>query len=307
MLEHDPTMSVCCCSRQAAQAQTSLCAMRLLQQPGAVLQVSSQQLQLPTMAEAGGGVSIERALVVRWGGGEGKTPWLIANAEHVDGIDFVVLHKRETGFCRFVSGSTTGCNRMLYLDELKKLRTAESFRVASEMGQDEKTDNLFDMENPSKKAKKVQKQMAQSQAQLGVLPAWVTLNMPDIDTPKGMVKGINMRVKTCLDVHQAVSVEVSCANFAYIRAAMHASPEAARKQTATDKGYRWHSSKKVFLASRKEEDRTVFKSFRPRDSSDQAFAAAEAAAGDWAAHRDCEADGSDEAAASPGDASTGGA
>lgn len=37
-----------------------------------------------------------------------KLPWQIDSSETIDGIECVALRKMDSGFCRFVSGSTLG-------------------------------------------------------------------------------------------------------------------------------------------------------------------------------------------------------
>ena len=52
----------------------------------------------------------------------GVKDWIVT-PETVDGIDFVEIHMKDSGFSRYVTGTTTGIRGMQFLNELRVMQT----------------------------------------------------------------------------------------------------------------------------------------------------------------------------------------
>ena len=50
-------------------------------------------------------VTVEQQLVIR-GGSLGKVPWVIKNTETLEGRQFILLQRKDTGLCRFITAQS---------------------------------------------------------------------------------------------------------------------------------------------------------------------------------------------------------
>lgn len=240
------------------------------------------------MAESA--VVVQRRICISGGGLKLGWPWVVNDTNTVNGIEFVQLSKRDSGFSRFVSGTPTGARAMTWLDTLRAQRTRASLAAATT------GESLFGDAPPTKAAKKKQRQNASAVRSKGELPATVVLKMPGFTGVDGNEVGaMDLQVLSDLDLHACASVELKPENLVYVREAMrHSAQEPGRlRAPSDDTGVRWRADRRVWLAKRTdpESGKSVTKSFKPEVADDEA---SKEAAGDlakaWAASG-AEADG----------------
>ena len=227
-------------------------------------------------------VSIERRVVVK-GGGCKLTPWILPSVSVLDGKEFTQLTKRDSGFCRFVSGSPSGSRGMSFLDELRRKRSAATLAACSQPASNEQ---LFEA-TPTAAARKKLKQAAIAQQERGEMPDLVVLDLPRIIGQDGVEVGpIKLAVRSSLDISSNVWVELTSEALTYIRAAMLASePLAPMQRGATDAGVRWRNDRGRFVATRFSQrlNREVMRSFKPEDDTQESKEAAKEDAKAWVA------------------------
>ena len=237
-------------------------------------------------------IELTRCLVVN-GGGCGKTPWTLTNTSVVDGREYLSLSKRDFGFARFVAGDTKACRPMTFLDTLRRLRTDASILCCS-------GESLFDVQLPQKKrAKSQQRAACLEAARRGDLPATVMVELPAVRVEgEDEVPAISMRVKSSLDPHECVAMEVTVENLTYVRMAMRASCSSSHGRAASIcAGVRWDKKRQAFIAKRLQPNgKHVFRTFRPDTEDEVDCAEAQDMARRWADGEDVdveEADGED--------------
>ena len=228
-------------------------------------------------------VTVMRTYVVE-GGAVKRSPWLVKNYEIIDGVCFIPLHKMDTGFCRFVTGSQKDMRDCSWLEELKHKRArASRGAFASDSGP-----SLFDTAQPSKSERRTQLQMQKLRESIDAA-SFVTIELPAISFEGHEVPGLSMKVKRCLDCKLAVSVELRPDVLTYIRIAMLDSfqRDSNKRQRAEHDGrlhkFRWCNSRQAFIAQRPGEGgKRKLKIFKPNrsltliDAKDKANAWADA-------------------------------
>ena len=233
------------------------------------------------------GVHIERCIMVHGGGCCQKRPWVITNCELIDGKDFVILTKRDTGFSRFVSGTSYGIRDMTYLNDIRALRTEATLAIG------QRGDSLFDDGAPTAAARKKQRRQASDLKDRGELPGSVAIQLPAVSAPNGdSAEALELRVKSSLDIGANIAVELTKESMWYIRCAMLASlqPDANKRDKVGCSNVRWRKDRNAFVAKRidaagKKEYKT-FKVNADADDVDLARADAIDAAKRWTSGED---------------------
>ena len=237
------------------------------------------------------------------GGGCNKSwPWVVQNLETANGIEFIQLSKRDTGFHRFVSGKVAGARDMDFLDHLRSLRQLATLQACREPG----PVALFDAEAPPSKAahKKAKREATQSRER-GDMPSVVTLELPGFTDVDGQqVLAISARVKSGIDTTANVWLEFTTAALDYLRRAMVASDSSGRKQrTKQEPGVSWRQSRKRFIAVRVSSSGSKSqKTFAPDNSDTEGMEQAKELARAWTQEGDS-ADEADAASAAEGPSS----
>ena len=225
-------------------------------------------------------VSVGRCVAVS-GGLCKQSPWLIQNIEVVEGLEMVTLHKKDSGFCRFISGNTQGIRNMAFLDELRKLRTQSTVDACSD-------GDLFQTAPSNRRAKRAQ--LAEWKS--GESPSKVRITLPAV----GDLPAKEIHVKSSFDITTNVSVEIDADVLQHIATCMKASESQGRTRTRpSDKGVRWMANRGGWLATRRTNDKNHMKLFRPDcDESDDEIAKdkAKTSAIAWAASEDVDGSGS---------------
>lgn len=208
-------------------------------------------------------VQIERHVVVT-GGCCKRDPWLIRSVDLVDGVEFIVLGKKDPGFCRFVADPPQKVRAMDFLDTLRKLRTEASMRIPEEH-------SLFEA-IPTRAARRSLKRRCADMHAQGKMPDIVVLNLPELHLDEKRVPGIHMKVKASLDITSNVSVELQPQCLDYIWHAMQASAATGEKKRVARcaQGVRWLRDRRVYMATRESvEGGKQYRSFRPRVADDE--------------------------------------
>ena len=218
-------------------------------------------------AMAASEVTVMRMYVVE-GGDVKRSPWLVKNYEIIDGVCFIPLHKMDTGFCRFVTGSAKDMRDCSWLEDLKLKRVRASMdALAPDTGP-----SLFKPVQPSKWERRKQLQKVK-EALNDDIASVVTIDLPAISFGGEEAPALTLKVKRCLDCKIAVSVELTADVLTYIRIAMLDSFErdSNKRQRAEHDGmklkFRWCNSRQVFIAQRLDADGgRKLKIFRPNES-----------------------------------------
>ena len=149
---------------------------------------------------------------------EQKYPWVLDNIECIDGIEFVALKQRCTGFCRFVSGAIRDFQRdgASYLQSLVTLRTQAT--IAS-LG-DPDPSPFGDVEQTSAAIRKARK-VAKTKAANGHMPSHVEVTCPRVGMQDGRHVGpMSFKMEASIDPRDAPTVELEPYVLHYIKYAM---------------------------------------------------------------------------------------
>lgn len=197
----------------------------------------------------------------------------------------MALNKRDTGFCRFVSGNPHRCSGDKFLDELRAKRTEATLKSgASPTPAGGSEQPLFEEVPTAAVRKRQRKEVATKQSE-GELPPTIVVSVPKIQDPDGNEVGpLVVKVLPSVCQHSIVWVELSAEVLAYVRAAMLVSEtKAPTPREVSEGGVRWRADRKRYLAERcnKETGQKKQRSFKPADASDEAKHDAKLAALAW--------------------------
>lgn len=230
-----------------------------------------------------GPTRIERSVMVHGGKCRASSPWVVNNSfvTNVDGVEMVALSKTDTGFSRFVSGSTTGIGSMTFLEELRKMRTQASFEANN--------DGLFNTMHMNPKAKKAQKEQLKNAG----MPNMVQVTLPAMEDFPSM----KVKVQSNLEIRENVWVELKVDVLNHIAACMRDSvQDEPASRVRVGRGVRWSSQRNGFIATRANKRMKTFRHDQDASDEDLAKEAAKEAAMAWAAkaeetEAEAEADG----------------
>ena len=156
-------------------------------------------------------------------------PWLVSSTETVEGIEFIKLARRDSGFSRFISGKCRGVNGMGWLDVLKGLRTKATIKACCD------TDGgLF--QSSSRAALKRNRQEAKAVEQAGNLPKIVAVEVPAVTYDGNYSSCRVIKVLASLEAHACLQVECSQEVLTHVRLAMLESEASSQKRTRRPKG-----------------------------------------------------------------------
>jgi hypothetical protein len=192
-----------------------------------------------------------------------KVPWVVQDLEIIEGVEFISLVKDDTGFSRFVSGSTRGIFNMTFMNQMKKLRTTALTGAR---------DGAFEDCTPTRWHNELLKQRCKDHG----LPDFVEITIPECEHDGHRVPARRMKVKSSVDDAAALCVELTADNLACIRAGMLASMKEAKQEDSPDKvintkAVRWRTDRNAFLAARScsSEGKLEYKTFKPTGDSDK--------------------------------------
>ncbi len=219
-------------------------------------------------------VSIQRCVSISWG--KSQKPWVLRDLECIDGVEFVVLSKRDYGFVRFVTSDGGDATQMRFLDRLRELRTKATFEAIAP------NPSLFDESvEPSRQERKRAKTVGMQQG----IPPIVSLTLPAFTMEDGMEVGpCTVRVKASLDASFNVAVELDAKVLQHIKLAMRHSIVQARQDSVGESGKAvyWRNDKKCYIAIRTTGNQKVTRTVRPESPSEEAMVAARDKAKQWA-------------------------
>ena len=214
------------------------------------------------------------------GGQAKKTPWILTSIHVVQGIDMITLHKNDTGFARFVSGSTGGIRNMTFIDELRKLRMQATVDACN--------GGLFSGVHSNPKAKKAQKQEWETAG----VPELVEITLPSAEGRPS----VTIKTAGTLDHRANPVVELSTIALDHIAACMRSSfTEGHASREKVGQGVRWVAARGAYVAKKHNNGKRM-RTFRASaDASDEELAKADAKqrALNWAADP-AEDDGDDD-------------
>jgi hypothetical protein len=241
-------------------------------------------------------VTLKRCVTVEFAG---QNKWIIESTELINGVEFVPLKIKGSGFGRFVTGSikkmrdTSG---MTFLTDLQKLRLQATIDACNKPD----AAALFDDMPASVQARKKARSDAKVKMELGNAPAIVVVTCPAIDLPGGTRLGpVRMKVKSSLDLRDVPVVELDAHTLYYVKMAMVQSEcQDSAPHEPTSDNVRWRSDRQAWVATRDGK----FKHFKPTDASDpDSKAEARQNAVRWAVSMDdCDAPVDDDANADVG-------
>jgi len=156
-------------------------------------------------------VAVTRCVSVT-GGHADKTPWVISNFESINGVEYIPLSMRDSGFNRFVAGAGSRgiCGKSGdFLTKLRELRA-----TATHVGKSE-SDALF---TPTAAAIKKQRLMSREASKRGELPATVEIEAPGFVSDGVQVEPMKLIVKSSLHVSDMLWVQATGPVLEYIKA-----------------------------------------------------------------------------------------
>jgi hypothetical protein len=203
-------------------------------------------------------VAVTRCVSVT-GGHADKTPWVISNFESINGVEYIPLSMRDSGFNRFVAGAGSRgiCGKSGdFLTKLRELRA-----TATHVGKSE-SDALF---TPTAAAIKKQRLMSREASKRGELPATVEIEAPGFVSDGVQVEPMKLIVKSSLHVSDMLWVQATGPVLEYIKAGVRSQLGQERVGNTIDhnRGIRWKKNRCCWFATRKEDGKCVYKTFRP--------------------------------------------
>ena len=215
--------------------------------------------------------SIQRAFVVT-GGGCKRDGWVITDSELIEGVEFIKLNRLDSGFSRFVSGHAKGMRDMKFLGQLRWMRTQATIDLAkpppAEGG------NLFKVSaSETKKSFRHRKKESQGMQERGELPLTCKVRLPTVKHNDGTTSpAMEVKVKSCLDPKENVMIELKAEILEHLRFVMlHSEQPASRKRPPSGEshGVRFRAERKGFLATRKQDGKVTYKTFKVADDADE--------------------------------------
>ena len=206
-------------------------------------------------------VSVKRVLCIATQGQ--KYPWHVENTTTVMGLEFVHLKLRDSGFCRFLGGSSF---RSFKANEskqfgafIRQLSMQRSAATAEAMGMTSTQATPLGEVQLTGAAKKRMRADVKTKAAEGGMPEVVSIPCRRVELRDGTVSGpITIKAIASLDVRDAPAVEIDGAVLQYIRTSMIASLEqVAEDENCVAKAIqsrgdcvRWRQSRKSWVAVR---------------------------------------------------------
>jgi hypothetical protein len=174
----------------------------------------------------------------------GVKDWIV-EPETVDGIDFVEIRMKDSGFSRYVTGTTTGIWGMQFLNELRVMRTA-----ASATGCSPTTEIIASI--PSKYHQNIQRR--RSIAEHG-MPNVIDVHLPAVTHCELHMPAHTMKLKASTDQGAPIAVELNEGNMHYLKLAMLAGvtkPPTNKPSEPTESASKvwWRAERNAYVACR---------------------------------------------------------
>ena len=222
--------------------------------------------------------SIENAVV---GGGcpKGSVAWVIHETEDVDGVKYVKLNRRDSGFCRYVLGRNAGHNGLKdykYLEKLRALRSVASERVIN--GDDTALDAIAPIEASPSPVKVGQRKLsdmwAKREDRAKAREVAADIKVVDVEVEKITYNGVTVgpltiQMPSCLDFNKVLSVPLKPDVLQYIRVAILAEGiecKNTRRKMSSDmyapKNAKWIEKRNAFVAKRRVNGVIKYKAFK---------------------------------------------
>lgn len=220
-------------------------------------------------------VRISRCLSVD--GGASQQPWVIADVETVDGTEFVQLSVGDSGFNRFVTGTSKGLHRKSgFLSKLRELRTKATIKACCKC----EGEDLF---GATAAALKKQRTQSKEVSKRGDTPPVVKVRVPQVEHDGIVIAAFDMQMKSSLDISCSVRVHAIADNLEYVRLGILSEDTSDRavKQKTDEEHIRWRHDRSCFLATKNVEGTCVTKTFRPTGDDEASKATALSKAKEW--------------------------
>ena len=210
-------------------------------------------------------VTIERVVQIRRRTDDGSlsAPWIVQRTQVVDGVEFLTMSKKDSGFCRFVSGCTT-MNGYVWLQHLKQKRNDAAAGLAGS----ERTSIFGKRLSHYAKAKLRKRAMAQQREH----DAFTVISLPAVEHEGEYASSIDMQVLKAKSQNEACGVEMTPDNIHDSRVAtlaMGCTPKLVVQHDVVEgvpKKCTWNPKKKALIASRQSPgQKKQYKTFRPAD------------------------------------------
>ena len=230
-------------------------------------------------------ITIQRCVAVGWGT---QKPWVITDSHCIDGVEFVVLNKRDHGFVRFAIAEGGDVSDNPFLHSLRHLRNQATIDAMAPA-----MPTLFDVPEPA--SSKDVKRMRRAHDK----PAVVHVTLPGFTSKSGEeIPPCPCKCKANFNATALVAVELQTSVLQHIQRAIAASSTSDDDDTngAAEHVY-WRKDKMCYIAWRPRgagKKRTT-KTFRPAAAQDgAALQQAKTRAEEWASHGEAATESEDE-------------
>ena len=190
----------------------------------------------------------------------------------VDGVEVIKISKHDSGFMRFVMegfASSGTLTNMVWLDQLKQLRMKASLDLNMDKQDKNNLASLFGSVAISKTQAKKQRTQCQARLDLGDLPKFVEIDLPEFEHQGEYVPACRVRVVTALDLKALVQVELKADTLDYIKKAMQASSTEPEDTTgdcgsssSRSAGVYWRPERNAFVCKRKVDGSWKYQTFK---------------------------------------------
>jgi hypothetical protein len=195
----------------------------------------------------------------------GVKDWIVT-PETVDGIDFVEIHMKDSGFSRYVTGTTTGIRGMQFLNELRVMRT-----TAITAGCSPTTEAIASIS--SKYHQNMQKR--RNIAEHG-MPNVIDVHLPAVTHGELHLPAHTMKLKASIDQGAPIAVELNEGNMQYLKLAMLAGvaklpTNKPSEPTKSASNVHWRAERNAYVGCRScsSTGKTVYKTFKVAAEDDK--------------------------------------
>ena len=195
----------------------------------------------------------------------GVKDWIVT-PETVDGIDFIEIQMKDSGFSRYVTGTTTGIRGMQFLNELRVMRT-----TASTAGCSPTTEAIASIS--SKYHQNMQKR--RNIAEHG-MPIVIDVHLPAVTHGALHLPAHTMKLKASIDQGAPIAVELNEGNMQYLKLAMLAgvaklptTKPSEPTKSASNVHWRAERNAKVVCRSCSSTGKTMYKTFKVAAEDDK--------------------------------------
>ena len=215
-----------------------------------------------------------------FGGALKRDPWKITDFHVIDGMKFIPICKRDSGFNRFVTGDHKGLKDYTWITNFRNARNTHGLA----------SDSAIVDASPADLSR-WHKNKRREQHKVGASDEYVELTMPAVTYGDTEIEGVTIKVKAEDSDLKGVYVEMDAAVLNYIRFAILAevkeSPKKRKDPSIAGEKYlcRWKENRNGFEAKRVRHDgdckKVEYMLFKALDTTTEEVETAKAAAIAW--------------------------